>query len=158
MLFRSPIALGILAASGQLDLAALQGYRWAGELSLSGDVRPVKGALAMALALQQSGQPGRLVLPPGSAEEAARVADLAVYRVSTLMSVAEHWALQRSAADPSRSHDGWHRLTAPAHPPQPAQVADLADVRGQPGARRALEIAAAGGHSLLLIGPPGTGK
>ena len=156
--FDLPIALGILAASGQLDLAALQGYRWAGELSLSGDVRPVKGALAMALALQQSGQPGRLVLPPGSAEEAARVADLAVYRVSTLMSVAEHWAPQRSAADASRTHDGWHRLTAPAHPRQPAQVADLADVRGQPGARRALEIAAAGGHSLLLIGPPGTGK
>ena len=69
--FDLPIALGILAASGQLDLAALQGYRWAGELSLSGDVRPVKGALAMALALQQSGQPGRLVLPPGSAASSA---------------------------------------------------------------------------------------
>ena len=156
--FDLPIALGILAASGHLDAQALAGYRWAGELSLAGDVRPVKGALAMALALQHSGQPGRLVLPPGSAEEAALVPELAVYRATHLNAVAAQF-LASSAGGPSDHDPGdWCRLATPTPAPLAVPGPDLADVRGQPAARRALEIAAAGGHSLLLMGPPGTGK
>ena len=156
--FDLPIALGILAASGCLDAQALHAYRWAGELSLAGDVRPVKGALAMALALQQSGHPGRLVLPPGSAEEAARVAELAVYRASHLNDVASQFMTPSADSPVEPGHGGWCRLAPPTHSPATVQGPDLADVRGQPVARRALEIAAAGGHSLLLVGPPGTGK
>jgi magnesium chelatase family protein len=155
--FDLPIALGILAASGHLDPEALQHYRWAGELSLAGDIRPVKGALAMALALQQSGTPVRLVLPPGSAEEASLVPDLAVYRAHHLSAVAEHFTPAGTRVE-GAGGDGWSRLHPPPKTPSPAHALDLADVRGQPAARRALEIAAAGGHSLLLIGPPGTGK
>ena len=156
--FDLPIALGILAASGHLDAAALQGYRWAGELSLAGDVRPVKGALAMALALQQSGHPEPLVLPPGSAEEAARVPGLAVYRATHLNAVAAQFMPSPAEGASGSSQETWCRLTAPTRSPAPVHGPDLADVRGQPAARRALEIAAAGGHSLLLMGPPGTGK
>ena len=156
--FDLPIALGILAASGHLDADALQGYRWAGELSLAGDIRPVKGALAMALALQHSGHPGRLVLPPGSAEEAALVPGLAVYRAHHLQVVAEHFTPAAADGIDNRPGDGWSRLHTPPMTSPTAPMADLADVRGQPAARRALEIAAAGGHSLLLTGPPGTGK
>ena len=155
--FDLPIALGILAASGHLDPQALRGYRWAGELSLSGDIRPIKGALAMAMALQHSDNPGRLVLPPGSAEEAAWVPDLAVYRADHLCGVAEHFAASPGPTG-ERRHPGWSRLRTPCAAAVAPSNVDLADVRGQPVARRALEIAAAGGHSLLLIGPPGTGK
>lgn len=150
--FDLPIALGILAASGCLDAQALHAYRWAGELSLAGDVRPVKGALAMALALQQSGHPGRLVLPPGSAEEAARVAELAVYRASHLNDVASQFMTPSADSPVEPGHGGWCRLAPPTHSPATVQGPDLADVRGQPLARRALEIAAAGGHSLLKVG------
>ena len=156
--FDLPIALGILAASGLLDAGALQNYRWAGELSLSGDIRPVKGALAMAMALQQTAQPGCLVLPPGSAEEAARVPDLAVYRVAHLRDVVGRFTAPTPGATDAAGDIGWHRLVTPPRVQSTAAGPDLADVRGQAGARRALEIAAAGGHSLLLMGPPGTGK
>ncbi|MFM2240356.1 MAG: hypothetical protein RJA69_1730 [Pseudomonadota bacterium] len=156
--FDLPIALGILAASGHLDAQALAGYRWAGELSLAGDVRPVKGALAMALALQQSGQPQRLVLPPGSAEEAALVPELAVYRAPHLNAVAAQFLPSAAEGPSDHGQGGWCRLATPSTTPLAVPGPDLADVRGQVAARRALEIAAAGGHSLLLMGPPGTGK
>jgi magnesium chelatase family protein len=148
--FDLPIALGILAAAGHIDPAALETLELAGELSLAGDLRPVRGALAMALALQRGGARRTLVLPRASAEEAARVPGLPLRCADHLMDVVH--ALQPG--------DDGVPLRAPQPPPgrPPAPLPDLRDVRGQAVAKRALEIAAAGQHSLLLVGPPGTGK
>jgi len=154
--FDLPIALGILAASGQIDARALERYEFAGELSLSGALRPVRGALAMAYAVSRSERSAGwrgFVLPQESADEAARVGGLAIFAARDLLQVVAH--LAADGGDQQARRLAEHRPSAPCAAPCEA---DLADVKGQQAARRALEIAAAGGHSLLMSGPPGTGK
>lgn len=155
--FDLAIALGVLAASDQIRSASLTGHVFAGELSLSGMLRPVRGALAMSLALQD--RPGvvqRQVLPPVSAEEAALAPGAEVYRAVHLLDVVRQF-LPPSTASADDPGPGWCRVHA-APLAHDATYADLMDVKGQGGPKRALEIAAAGGHSILLTGPPGSGK
>lgn len=144
--FDLPIALGILAASGQIPTAALANTECLGELALTGELRPVEGAVPAALAAREAGR--RLILPPSSAAEAALVGNVEIRVARTLL---EACAFLSGARDLPLA-------TAPAAASISTPIADLCEVRGQALARRALEIAAAGNHHLLLIGPPGCGK
>ncbi|MEO8670376.1 MAG: YifB family Mg chelatase-like AAA ATPase [Tahibacter sp.] len=144
--FDLPIALGILAASGHLPHAALEGMEFLGELALSGELRGVTGVLPALLKARELGR--IIVVPTANAREAALVDDADVRVADSLLAVCAHLRgverlPQAAAAEPTVAIDG---------------ACDLSEVRGQAQARRALEIAAAGAHHLLFVGPPGTGK
>ena len=144
--FDLPIALGVLAASGQIPAEHLQRYEFIGELALSGQLRPVRGSLPVALQAREAKR--ALIVPMENADEAALVSNGTVLPAEHLLQVVAHLNGE-TLITPHRSDT--QRQTVQ---PQP----DLAEVYGQPHARRALEIAAAGNHSLLFYGPPGTGK
>jgi len=141
-----PIALGILAASGQIDKSKLAQYEFHGELALSGLLREVNGSLPVALAAQKNNK--TLVMPIKSAEQAALIEGAEILAANNLLAVCQH--LQGLLYLPEAK--------VASKPTIASVVADMSDVRGQHHTRRALEIAAAGRHNMLMVGPPGTGK
>lgn len=150
--FDLPITLGIMAASGQLDKAIIEKYIIMGELSLDGEVRPIRGALPIAIQARKEGFKG-LIVPKANAREAGIVNNLAVYGVSHLNEVIAFFRNNEQGLEPVTVNTRDEFFNAQAD-----TDVDFSEVKGQENIKRALEIAAAGGHNAILIGPPGAGK
>ncbi len=145
------LAIGILAASNQIESKNIDDYLIMGELSLDGSVQPIKGALPMAIKAREEGFT-YLILPKANAKEAAIVDDLKVFGVESIMEVINHFN-GKSTLEPTvvdTREEFYKNIDFPEF--------DFSDVKGQESIKRCMEIAAAGGHNIILIGPPGAGK